>query len=113
MGNMLISSGAKSVLSRAAAVLVSIKGKIVMRTSIKRSLAGLFIVDVLVFSATAASAMGGPGCLDRHHWQQPQGYNFSANRYQANTGHPSGHSYRDGQGYGGYGTYDGGYYRGY
>ena len=64
-------------------------------------------------SASAASAMGGPGCLDQHHSRQPQGYNFSANGSQANTGHPFGHSYRDGQGYGGYRTYDGGYYRGY
>ena len=83
-----------------------------MRPSMTRSLTGLLIVGALVFSATVASAMGGPGCLDRHHWR-PQGYNFSANGYQANTGHPFGHSYRDGRGYGGYGTYDGGYYRGY
>ena len=82
-----------------------------MRPSMTRSITGLLIVGALVFSATVASAMGGPGCLDRHHWR-PQAYNFSANGYQANTGHPFGHSYRDGRGYGGYGTYDGGYYRG-
>jgi hypothetical protein len=76
-----------------------------MRPSMKRSLTGPLIVGALVFSATAASAMGGPGCLDRHHWRQPQGSNFSGNGYQANTGHPFGHSYRDGQGYG---TYEGG-----
>ena len=81
-----------------------------MRPSMKRFLTGLLIVGALDFSATAASAMGGPGCLDRHHSRQPQGYNFSANGYQANAGHPFGHSYRDGQRYG---TYDGGYYRGY
>jgi hypothetical protein len=84
-----------------------------MRPSMKRFLTGLLIVGALDFSATAASAMGGPGCLDRDHSRQPQGYNFSANGSQANTGHPFGHSYRDGQGYGGYRTYDGGYYRGY
>jgi hypothetical protein len=84
-----------------------------MRPSMKRFLTGLLSVGALDFSATAASAMGGPGCLDRHHSRQPQGYNFSASGYQANTGHPFGHSHRDGQGYGGYGTYDGGYYRGY
>ena len=82
-----------------------------MRPSMKRSLSGLLIVGALVFSATAASAMGGPGCLDRDHSRQPQGYNFSANGSQANTSHPFGHSYRDGQG--GYRTYDGGYYSGY
>jgi hypothetical protein len=84
-----------------------------MRPSMKRFLTGLLIVGALDFSATAASAMGGPGCLDQHHSRQPQGYNFSANGSQANTGHPFGHSYRDGQGYGGYRTYDDGYYRGY
>ena len=81
-----------------------------MRPSMKRSLTGPLTVGALVLSATAASAMGGPGCLDRHHWRQPQGSNFSVNPYQANTGHPIGHSYRDAQGYG---MYDGGYYRGY
>ena len=81
-----------------------------MRPSMKRSLTGPLIVGALVFSATAASAMGGPGCLDQHRWRQPQGSNFSANGYQTNTGHPFGHSYRDAQGYG---MYDGGYYRGY
>ena len=63
-----------------------------MRPSMKRFLTGLLIVGALDFSATAASAMGGPGCLDRDHSRQPQGYNFSANGSQANTGHPFGHS---------------------
>src|ERR1700691_5939296 len=129
MGNMLISSGAKSVLSRAAAGLVSIKGKIVMRTSIKRSLAGLLMVGALALTAVGADARGGGGGGGGggaggggggggaitggggghggsiggggFHGASPNG----GGGYQANTVH-SGNRYGHGHGYGGnYGGY--------
>src|SRR5580692_7749668 len=99
MGNMLISSGAKSVLSRAAAVLVSIKGKIVMHTSIKRSLAGLLMVGALALTAVGADARGGGRGGDFHE---------GGGSFQANAGHLGGdhhHGY-DHRRHGWYGDYD-------
>ena len=89
-----------------------------MRPSTKRSLTGLLIAGALVFSAVAADAMGGgnangPDAFIGIVGGGPQAYGNSAGGgyqgggYQANAGH----IYRNG--HGGYGTYDGGYYRGY
>ena len=91
-----------------------------MRPSVKRSLAGLLIACALAFSAFGADARGnanGPdafiGIVGGNPGSSVGGipYNqgiYQGDGYRANTSH---HSYQ--HGYGGYGTYNGGYYRGY
>jgi len=94
-----------------------------MRPSIKQSLTGLLIGGALVFSATAASAVGGNangpdafiGIVGGNPGSSVGGipYNrggYQGGGYRANIGRGYQHGYG---GYGGYGTYHGGYYHGY
>ena len=96
-----------------------------MRPSVKRSLTGLLIAGALAFGAFGADARGnsnGPdafiGIVGGNPGTSVGGipynrgipYNeggYQAGGYRANTGHSYQH------GYGGYGTYNGGYYHGY
>jgi len=89
-----------------------------MRPSIKQSLMGLLMVGALAFSATGAAAMGGDNA------NGPDAGIGIIGGLQQPYGHSAGGSYQGGgfqaypsrgrqNGYGRYGTYNGGYYRGY
>ena len=89
-----------------------------MRLSIKRPLTGLLVVGALALSGVGAEAMGaggdnanGPDAYIGIIGGSPQAYTHSANG--SNQGYEShtDHYYRNR--YGGYGQYNGGYYRGY
>ena len=92
-----------------------------MRLSIKVSLTGFLIAGALAFNADAMGAAGsnsnGPDAFIGIVGGNPgtslggipynRGIPYNEGGYRANTGHSYQH------GYGGYGTYNGGYYHGY
>jgi len=88
-----------------------------MRSSIKRSLAGLLVVGALAFSAVDAYAGSNSADAFIGIVGGNPGYYMGGGSYNNgsfNPGHDTGGSYRSGHGsYGGNGAYDGGYYRGY
>jgi hypothetical protein len=97
------------------------KRKIIMRSSIKRSLAGLLVVGALALGASGAYAMGGAGSNSADAFIGIVGGNpgyylggGSYNNGPFNPGYDSGDASRNGHhSYGGNGGYDGGSYHGY
>jgi hypothetical protein len=92
-----------------------------MRASVKISLTGIFIAGTLAFSAVGAYARGGnangPDAFIGIVGGSPQTFrnqaddDYQGGGYQANTDHYYQNGHRAPRG--GYGTYDGGSYRGY
>jgi hypothetical protein len=89
-----------------------------MRLQIQKPLTGFLVAGVLAFSAVGAEAMGGgggnvngPDAYIGIIGGSPQGYNYSANG-NINSGYAGGenHGYPND---GGWGHYNGGYYKGY